>query len=266
MWFEQLGAVSPLGPALCAVGLVTLVAGVGLHRFLGWPAILGARPEADGRPPLFSERVSVHLIVYAAWAIGFGAIDWRGPPRGMIDTRFPFERSWPVIESAEWIYFSAYLVPLAMPWLPVTRGALRRYAFHLWWLLAICVTCFLVFPLGAPPRPFEVHSLAGKLLAWETSRGDFAAASLPSFHALWGMLCASLLATIGRVGAWLGWSWAVLLAICCVANGAHALLDVAASVVVFVALTKFYAPALRPVSRPTTSPTIRPTASAPTPK
>jgi hypothetical protein len=237
-WYEHLGAVSPIGPMLCAVGVFHLIVATIVHGVFRVPTILPARADDALRAPSLGERVSVHLIIYAGWAIAFGAIDWRGPPEGMIDTRFPFERKWGVIESAEWIYFSAYLVPFALPWLRVTRGALRRYSLNLWWVLGISVTCFLVFPLGAPPRPFEPTSLAGKLLAWETSREDFAAASLPSFHALWGMLCASLIATTGRAGAWIGWTWAVALAFCCLANGAHAMLDVAASVMLYIVVVK----------------------------
>ena len=266
MWFERLGAGSPVGPSLCALGSVALACGVVAHGILRWPTILATRPERDGRPPAFSERLSVHMLIYGVWAAGFGAVVWRGVPPGAIDVRFAFERRWPVIAAAEWIYLSVYFVPLAMPWLPVSRGALRRYSLHLWVLLAISLGCFLL-PLGVPPRPFVPASLAGEILAWETNRADFAAASLPSFHVFWGLLVGSLLATCGGVAALLGRAWAVAVALSCIATGAHALADVAASLLIYaVVAARVDATALRPEARPIRNPAIAPSASPPSPK
>lgn len=259
-------AASPWGPALCAAGAVALAGAVVGHGLLRWPTILAWR--GDTHPPTWPERLSLHLLIYGVWALGFGAAIWRGVPPGMIDVRFAFERRWPVIEAAEWIYVSVYLVPCVVPWIVSDRVALRRYALHLWWLLAISLLLFWLVPAGSPPRAFEPTSLAGRLLAWETHRADFAAASLPSFHVFWALLCAAVLATRGRVARVAGWTWAAAVAVSCVANGAHALADVAASGVIYAAVVagSRAAAGRRAEMRPMMNPASAPAASAPSPK
>lgn len=218
----------------------------------------------------------MHLIAYSVWAILFGAVVWRGVPTGMIDVRLPFEREWPVVQNSEWIYVSVYLVPMVVPWLPVSRRALRRYAWDLWWLLAISVAMFALLPLGAPPRMTAPTTPAGHLLAWETGRPDFAAASLPSFHVFWGLLVAQVVATCGGWLKWIGRGWAAAVVVACMANGAHALADVAASLAIYgvlLALRKRAAGSqdqaaadLRlPTNQPSMRPASSPTASAPPP-
>jgi hypothetical protein len=238
-----------------------------VHGLLRWPTIVTDAAQRDHLAPTLAERVSVHLLVYAIWAIGFGMTVWRGVPSGMIDVRLGFERGWPVIEFAEWIYLSVYFVPISMPWLATQRWALRRYAIHLWWLLGASLVCFWLLPFGSPPRTFEPTSLAGEILAWETGRADFAAASLPSFHVFWGLLCANLLETRSRLAGVLGWLWAIAVAGSCVATGAHAMADIAASVVIYVAVVALVrTDERRPEARPIRNPTRRPATSAPVPK
>jgi hypothetical protein len=267
MSFGAWGAASLVGPVLVITGVAALLAAIVAHGVLRWPTILETRPGEDHAPPKWTERVSVHLLIYGGWAVGFGAMVWRGVPNGMIDVRFPFERDWPVIESAEWIYLSVYVVPLSLPWLPVTRGALRKYAINLWTLLAISAACYVVLPFGSPPRTFVPESTAGRILAWETSRADFAAVALPSFHVFWGLLGATLLGTIGRTGKWIGRGWATAVAFSCVATGAHALADIAASMVIYAALAFAWRGAgLRAEARPTRIPSNAPMAIPPSPK
>lgn len=224
----NLGEVSSWVLILVGTGLIALLAGAGIYGFGERPTLLRAGSGIE-RSPIFWERMSVHLVFYAVWGIGFGAVLWRGVPKNMIDVRFAFERQWPVIQSTEWIYLSVYFVPLVIPWLETTRSHLRTYAFNLWWLLLISVVLFLAFPFGSPPREFQADSLAGVILHWETIRPDFAAASLPSFHVFWACLCADFVAQRGLVWRFLCWGWAVAVAVACVANGAHALVDIAVS-------------------------------------
>ncbi len=250
-------------------GAAVLLAGALIFGPGGRPSILS--PGGEAARPAFWERISVHLIIYGVWAIGFGSILVRGPPAGAWDVHFSFENAWPVVEPAEWFYASIYLVPLAMPWLAPTRGALRRYALGLWLLLAVSTAAFLLLPIISPPRPFTPSSFAGQLLAWDTSRGDFAAAACPSFHTLWAMLCADLLASRGPRWAWAGWLWALAVMVSCVITGAHALVDVLASLALYPLLLSrrlrfwpwFYAAAdrffsKRPRSKPTTAPIANP--------
>ena len=238
-------AASLWGPALCAAGAGSLLLAGLVHGILGHPTILRAPNPADRSTPTWSERISVHLIIYGAWGLGFGAVIWRGVPEGMIDVRFAFERQWPVWESAEWVYLSVYVVPVALPWLAPTRDALRRYAFNVIRLLLVSLPFFLLLPLGSPPRAFSPTSIAGAVLAWETGRPDFAAAALPSFHVFWGLLVAQWSRACGRGWAWIGWAWAIAITAACVANGAHALLDVTASWLLFFVLTAPGSPVAR---------------------
>lgn len=222
---------SAFGPTLAVAGAGSLVVAAILFGRRGRRTIL-AHDEGDQALSMW-ERVSVHFVIYPVWSLVFGAVIWRGVPAGAVDVRFAFEKSWPVIEAAEWVYVSVYLVPLALPWLARRRGALRDFAINLWLLLGVSTVVFLALPLVAWPRAFEPTTLAGRLLAWETGRPDFAAASLPSFHVLWGLLGAQLLASRGRAWAIAGWAWAIAVAFACVATGAHAIADVAAAAGLF---------------------------------
>lgn len=244
LW-RAMGAESGWGPALCTAGLGSLLSAACIYGYLGKPSIFRPDSEAADIGPTFWERLSLHLLVYAGWAVGFGAIVWRGAPSAGIDVRLAGEANWPVIQSAEWVYLSSYFVPLGLPWLSVKRSVLRRYALDLGWVLAISLVLFLLLPVASPPRLFVPDSWAGKILAWETGRADFAAASLPSFHVCWALLCAQMLAKCGDVFRLVGWTWALAVAAACVANGAHAVADVAASMVLVTLLTAAWSPGRR---------------------
>lgn len=245
----MMGADSAWGPALVALGGSCLLGATWIYGYGGKPTILRADETETARWPNVWERLSMHLVVYAVWAVAFGAVVWWGVPRGAKDVRLLGEANWPVIQNAEWVYLSSYLVPLTLPWLRVRRAALRRYAWDLGWTLAACVVVFVVLPVASPPRSFVPEGWAGEILAWETSRADFAAASLPSFHVCWALLCARLLATQG--GAWLeaGWGWALTVTVACVANGAHAVADVVASLALVPVLTAERSPLRRLLAR-----------------
>jgi hypothetical protein len=253
------------GGAVLLAGL--LIFGAGKR-----PTIL--TPGREDEPPVFWERVSLHCIIYPVWGVCFGLVFLRGIPVGAWDAHFPFEKNWPVVEPAEWFYSSVYWVPLIVPWLATNRGALRRYALGLWFLLAVSLAAFLLLPIISPPRSFVPTSLAGRLLAFDTSRGDFAAAACPSFHALWAMLCADFFASLGRGWAWAGWLWALAVIASCVATGAHALLDVVVSLALYPLLIWRHSPIWRRYyaradflfsKKPTRNPPITPMANPPKP-
>jgi hypothetical protein len=262
---EIISAASPLGPALCTLGAVVLLVAALVHGRWRWPTIY-RWPHDDAeatQSPAWRERVSVHLITYGAWSVVFGAVVWARIPRDGFSVRLPGEQSWPVLAWTEWIYLSGYCVPFLMPWLANTRASLKTFAQNLAWLLAASVSIFILFPVVTEPRLGTNNSLAGKILAWEMSRGDFGAASLPSFHVIWTMLCASLLSRRCRAAGAAGWLWAIAMSFACVANGAHAVLDVAASwalyplVVGRASVVRFFA-RMRPSSSPRTPPSTTP--------
>jgi hypothetical protein len=171
----------------------------------------------------------VHLFVAGGWSLVFGLIVILGPPSPAWDIRLPGEATWSVWQWTEYVYIAGYLTPLVIAWIPRTRKSLLRLAWTLALLTAVSTALFLLVPIAVPPRAFVPSSLAGQLLAWETNRPDFAAASFPSFHALWAILFAQACSDRGRMSVALGWIWAGLMSIACVANGAHAVADVVAS-------------------------------------
>src|SRR5471032_42098 len=126
-------------------GLVLLLAALLIFGPGRRPTILS--PGDRDIRPTFWERVSVHLIIYGVWGVGFGSVFARDIPSHAWDAHFAFEQNWPVVEPAEWIYLSSYLIPLAMPWLAPTRLALRRYSLGLWLLLAVSMATFLLLPI-----------------------------------------------------------------------------------------------------------------------
>jgi hypothetical protein len=244
---------------------VALFVAAFVHGWLKWPTIYRwPSNDVEGRErPSWRERVSVHLIAYSVWSVIFGAVVWAEVPRDGFSVRLPGEQQWPVLSWTEWIYLSGYSVPFLMPWLAVTRAALKTFAANLWWMLGVSVSIFILFPVVTEPRLGADDSLAGKILAWEMSRGDFGAASLPSFHVIWTMLCASLLSKRSKLAGTLGWLWAVAMSFACVVNGAHAVLDVAASWVLYPLVTgrasvaRFFA-RLRPTKNPSKPPSAAP--------
>ena len=250
-------------------GGAALLAGWFIFGVTGRPSIL---PPGDaGAPPVFWERASMHFIIYAVWGLAFGLIFVRGIPAEAWDVHFSFEKNWPIIEPMEWFYSSVYWIPLAIPWLATNREALRRYALGLWLLLAVSLAAFLLLPIISPPRSFMPTTLPGKLLAFDTSRADFAAAACPSFHALWAMLCADFFASLGMGWAWAGWLWALAVIVSCVATGAHSLVDVVVSLVLYPLLMSRNSPIWRwyyaradfffskkPANNPPTTPTANP--------
>lgn len=167
----------------------------------------------------------------------FGLVVFWGPHADTWDVRLPGEANWVVYPPAEYIYLAGYLTPLLVAWIPKNRQDLQGLAWDLIALTLLSTVCFVVLPIGSPARSFTPNTFSGRLLAWEISRPDFAAASFPSFHALWGILLAQACATRTRTVKVLGWTWALVMSVACVANGAHAIADVAASWVLYSVVT-----------------------------
>lgn len=235
------GAQSWAGPLLCGLGVVGLAGGGVVHGLWGKPAIWRTREWPGEDAPSRWERLSVHLVVMGAWSLWFGAFVWRGPAVAGWDVRLPGEAAWPVWAPAEWVYLLGYATPLVLAWIAPTRAVLRRVSVRLAWVAGVSGLCFWFLPVVSPPRAWESEGggLTERLLAWELGRADFAAASLPSFHVLWALLLASVVA--GRGGSWAlaARVWPVVMSAACVLNGAHALADVAASWVVWAVVGRW---------------------------
>jgi PAP2 superfamily len=252
------------GPALCLLGAASILVAAVLRCLLPGPSVLsGQEPTL---PPTLAMRLEVYFGLHGLWAFLFGAVIWRGVRPDGIDLRTAAERRWSVWEPAEWIYLWAYLIPLVIPWLPRTRAALRQYSLLFLAVLAASLACFVLLPWYSPPRPFEPTSGIGRILAWETGRANFAAASFPSFHVLWALFLAGVLAPFGRPFAWAGVLGVAAMMVACVANGSHAIVDVVASVLLYLAARWTWDQAGRRRSaRAATAPTTRPASAPPRP-
>jgi uncharacterized protein YhhL (DUF1145 family) len=79
------------------------------------------------------------------------------------------------------------------------------------------------------------HGLPGDLLNWERSI-DTPAAAFPSFHVFWAFVAATVYTGRMRSLKIIWWSWAFLISISCVTTGMHAILDVLAGFLVFLAV------------------------------
>lgn len=224
-------AQSFAGPTLVGLGLLGLACASVVHGAAGKPTLWTTRDASATERPSVWERLSVHLVAAGAWSLFFGYFVWRGPAVPAWDVRLPGEATWPVWAASEWVYVTGYLTPLVVAWLAPTRGALRRLCVRLGMLSVVSGLCFWLLPIVSPPRAWDAEAggITTRLLAWELGRADFGAVSLPSFHVVWAMLLASVVAERGRAWKVAGWGLAVAMSAACVLNGAHAVLDVAAS-------------------------------------
>ena len=229
------GAQSFAGPVLAGLGLLGFACGAVMHGAVGRPTLWTTRGASATERPSVWERLSVHLVAVGAWSLFFGLFVWRGPASAAWDVRLPGEATWPVWPAAEWIYVLGYLTPLTVAWVAPTRGALRRFCVRLGVLSLVSGLCFWLLPIVSPPRAFDAAAsgVTARLLAWEVGRADFGAVSFPSFHVFWAMLIASVAAERGRTWRLAGCAWVVSMSAACVLNGAHAVVDVAASWVIW---------------------------------
>ena len=224
-------AQSFAGPALVGLGFLGFACGALVHGVLGRPTLWTSRAANGAEQPVVWERLSVHLIAVGAWSLFFGLFVWRGPAVEAWDVRLPGEANWPMWAWAEWIYVMGYLTPLVVAWVAPTRGALRRFCVRLCALSVVSGLCFWLLPVVSPPRVWDAAEggITARLLAWELGRADFGAVSLPSFHVFWAMLLASVVAERGQAWRLAGYMWMLAMSVACVLNGAHAVVDVAAS-------------------------------------
>jgi protein-S-isoprenylcysteine O-methyltransferase Ste14 len=207
-----------------------------LRRRFGTPAASAWLPCQRLEAPLLVERLRVYLVVLLPWLALF---EWMGVlgRAGTVSTYLPFEAHLPVMEQAETIYASTYLVVLLTPLLARSGNDLRRFAQRGLISMAILFPLYLLLPFFVPPRPFHPSSEIGQLLLWE--RTPFSGiAAFPSFHIVWACIAADALSQGGRAKRIVCWTWAALVAVSCVATGMHSIADVVAGVAVYALVVR----------------------------
>jgi hypothetical protein len=191
---------------------------------------------SDARPDR-RDRLSACLLAFAPWLVLYISVQALGPPRLPLFVDLPFEKSWPVLEWTEILYASGYLFTPLAPLLAPTRAALRQFVATGLVATALVGVLWLTIPVVAVPRPFVPETSWGRLLAAERSWSAHVAA-FPSFHVLWALIAADALRQrSGRWGA-VAWSWAALITLSCATTGQHAVLDLAAAVLLFVPIRR----------------------------
>jgi len=224
-----------------ALGATALVAGYerrDLLRRFGRERVrkpLLSLPSAGSGPPTGWDRFSIYVLVFLPWAIAFEAVYLLGIPPDAIDARLAFERQWPVLESTEAIYASVYVFVLITPLVIRTRGSLRRLATEGLLATAVVTLIYLTVPLVAPPRFFVPRTFLGHALVFERSMANTVAA-FPAFHVIWSLIAAEAWSRRSRPWGRVGWSWAALITVSCITTGMHALVDILAALVAYVAV------------------------------
>ena len=136
----------------------------------------------------------------------------------------------------EIFYGSVYVMVLLVPVIVRTRHDLRLFSSRALLAMLIIFPLYLAVPLIAPPRSFAAIGRLGAWLNLDRAH-DSAAAAFPSFHVVWAFIAAEALAR----GPWqkrLWRAWAVLVSASCVTTGMHALVDVAAGLLVAAAVIR----------------------------
>lgn len=214
-----------------ALALWALVAGFErkdlLRRFGALHRPLIALPPDEDAPPGAGRRLGTALLVFAPWLLLYDAVHRLGRPPDAFALELPGEAAWPVLVQAEWIYASAYLVPLAVL-VPRTARELRRFAIQGLLATGSLTLLYLVLPVYAPFRPFSDASLAGRLLAQERTWSIAAVAAFPSFHVVWTVLAAAAVQRRSRRAGALAWAWSLAVAAGCSLTGMHTVADIVA--------------------------------------
>jgi protein-S-isoprenylcysteine O-methyltransferase Ste14 len=211
-----------------------------LRSRFGVPSLSLWLPKDRPETPSLQERFRVYLVVLLPWLAIYELL-WRiGRPIDAVATYLPFELPLPVIEQTEIAYASTYLVVLLTPMLAVSGSALRRFAQHGLIAMALIFPLYLLLPFYVPPRPFHSDSLFGQLLLWERTPYSGLAA-FPSFHIVWALIAASALAEGGRTKKIAWWTWAALVAVCCVTTGMHSIADVLAGIAIYLVIVRIQA-------------------------
>lgn len=87
--------------------------------------------------------------------------------------------------------------------------------------MAIMFPLFFVLLFVAEPRPFEVHTIFGRVLGWERSL-DSPAAAFPSYHVVWAILALAIYEDRAPSWRWVWRSWTAAIIMSCLTTFAGA--------------------------------------------
>lgn len=183
-------------------------------------------PSAD-EPLTAFRRLGVALTALLLWLIAFYAFKLLGQPTKVWPANLPFEASWPVLTWTYPLYASTYiLVPLSF-FLIKKAADLRAFYFSVLAAMGLTTLIYLALPFVAAPRPFEIDSIWGELLALDIALDAPPVCAFPSYHVIWAVLIAHY-AGLGRGRTFNAAArlWALGIALSCLSTSFHALIDI----------------------------------------
>jgi protein-S-isoprenylcysteine O-methyltransferase Ste14 len=202
-------------------------------------------PRDDEGSPAVRHRAAVYVWVLIPWLLTFYAMQALGRAPDAFGTMLPFERHWRVVQWTEVVYASAYVfIPIA-PLLIRTRRDLRRFAIQGGIATAVVTLAWITIPVVATNRAFVASSGPGRMLAFEQAHSNGVAA-FPAFHVLWALIVAQAWqananATRRVWWYWIGWTWAVAIAVSCLTTSMHTVIEVGTAACLFVPIRGYEA-------------------------
>jgi hypothetical protein len=215
-----------------ALGCAALVLGyerIDLAKRFGTASLRAIRwlPAHEPTAPSMRERMNCVLLVLLPWAGLYGIVSALGTSGGTIDLSLPIESRMPIVPWTEALYITPYLLAACAPFLAHTRHDLRVFSIRVWISTVLIFPIFVALPVVAPRPPFTPADFLGRLLAWE--RDSYSPiAAFPSFHVVWSIMIAELLAARAPRLRWVWRAWALSVAVSCLTTRMHSAADVLA--------------------------------------
>lgn len=191
-----------------------------LERFGYVPKLMPANCET---PPSTLERIRFLVLVVLPW-LALYEFTIRLPIDGYA-FKFAFEDHLPLYPWTILVYQSTYVAVVFAPWCARSRRDLRKLALSAWMAMAVVFPFYWFFPSTAPQHPLTDTNWLTHLVKLEHAL-DEPSAALPAFHVLWAVFVARLYRP-----RWLGFSYAVAVALSCITTGMHYIADVVGALV-----------------------------------
>ncbi|MGM5631472.1 prolipoprotein diacylglyceryl transferase [Apibacter raozihei] len=180
-------------------------------------------PAFSNKKPTAGNRLAAYFFILIPWLLIYLYLSELLPVENLHDTYFSVEYTWKVQTWAVIPYLVTYLWVAIVPLVAKSQKSLRRFMFAGILGSMIGFSCFVLFPLGATPRPFIVRDVWGEWLQIQREM-DTSACAFPSLHVFWA--CLSVIVWKEIISKWISWGIAMLISISCILTGVHSVLDV----------------------------------------
>jgi protein-S-isoprenylcysteine O-methyltransferase Ste14 len=195
------------------------------------PPLLRRPPASDAAPTPW-DRASVFALLFLPWLVLFMGIELLGVPPDAIVVWQAWELALPVVPWTEAIYALVYPLVVLLPFVAARRRHLRWLITRGWLAMAIALPLYLLLPLVVPAKPVEGSGFFETLMRWERAY-DEPVTAFPSFHVIWALLAARMLAFRWPRLAPAWWTLAAAITVSCFTVGMHASVDLIGGVAVF---------------------------------